>query len=82
MGTQTQPIRLRHGGTKIRARTEVQQEIHKEPQRGSKSKSALACPAIVSPSHRFLAVRDCFVNAAFLNCHWAKMRTGISEALP
>lgn len=37
MGTQTQPIRLRHGGTKIRARTEVQQEIHKEPKEAAKA---------------------------------------------
>lgn len=65
-GTQTQGISFRHRHTKTRARTEVQQEIQKGPNCSSKSKPVLLCPAVVSPSHHFLAIMDCFVNAEYL----------------
>ena len=65
-GTQTQRISFRHRHTKSRARTEVQQEIQKGPNCGSKSEPVLLCPASVSPSRHFLGTMDCFVNAEYL----------------
>lgn len=81
-GTQTQGVRVRQRHTKAGARTEFQQEIHKEPKGSSKRKPVLLCPAMVLPCHHFLAIMDCLVNSEFCNCYWSKMRTCISESVP
>lgn len=57
---------------RIRSDTEThktgwEQRLNKrctEPKGGSKTKSGLSSPAIVSPSHQFSAVRDYVLNAA------------------
>ena len=47
--------------------TEVRQEIHEEPKRGSKNESAPNCPDIACPSHHFLTVRDFFNAGVFFS---------------